>query len=167
MSETSVPVTIISRVSIDIARPPASVWDAILEDYVAGRKFAEAGYVIERLDGPAYFRGGYRMRLVADGSVVDERKCCVTELDVAARRLSLYADYVTAPGGMKVHATYQAREHGTGATFLLDSYSRFGLDLPTEEGETNIRAAVAKLEARFDAALAAYLKDVKARLEAD
>ena len=167
MNEQSVPVTIINRVSIDIACPPARVWEVILEDYLAACKFAEAGYAIERLDGPSYFRGGYRMRLEADGAVVDERICCVTEFDAAARRLSLYADYLAAAEGMNVHATYQALERGTGTRFSLDSYSRLSLELPTEDGETDIRMAVTKLETQFDAALASYLKGVKARLEAD
>lgn len=166
MSKQTVSVTVVNHVAIDIACPVERVWRSILEDYLEAQKFREAGYAIERLDDPVYFRGGYRMRLEVDGAVIDERNCCVTEFDEDARRLSLYANYLTAPNGMKVHATYQAHGNGAGTRYSLDSYSSFDLDLPTEDGETDIGAAVAKLKTHFDAALVSYLQSVQERLQA-
>jgi len=164
MDHQSVPITIVNHVSVDISCPPGRVWDAILGDYLCARKFSEAGYAIERLDGPAYFRGGFRMRLECDGAVVDERICCVTELDETARRLSMYAEYLSAPNEMKVHATYQAHRSGTGTRYSIDSYSSFHPAMSTEDGETDNSAAVARMEAHFAAALVRYLQGVQKSL---
>ncbi|SKB72167.1 hypothetical protein [Sphingopyxis flava] len=165
MDHQSVPITIVNHVSIDISCSPGRVWDAILEDYLCARKFSEAGYAIERLDDPVYFRGGFRMRLEHDGAVVDERICCVTELDKTARRLSMYAEYLTAPNEMKVHATYQAHRSWTGTKYSIDSYASFHPARLTEDGETDISAAVAKMEAHFEAALVRYLQGIQKSLQ--
>ena len=105
MRNDFLPVTLVHHVAVDIARPAELVWQAILEEYVEAKKFRELGYVIEPLDNPAAYLGGYRMRFEQDGAVVDSRDCLITERDEAAHRLSIFADYRTAPNGMTVYVT--------------------------------------------------------------
>lgn len=162
MSDQGIKVTIVNHVGVDIACEPAAVWQAILEEYIEARKFKEIGYQLEPLDDPAAFRGGYRMRFEQDGQIVDDRICHVTEFDETARRLSLWADYLTVPGGMNVFATYEAAQTPTGARFTIDCHTR--MNVTPAEG-ADVKSAVDALMPQFDGALINYLESVKARLE--
>lgn len=158
------PVTIVNHVAVDIARSPEAVWRAILDDYVEATKFREIAE-IEPIDDPSAVLGGYRMRLEHEG-VVDRRDIRFTERDEAARRLSIFADYLTVPaGGMKVWVTYQAQELPGGARYAVDCHTRLNVEAPAGGGRADLAAAVAEMKASFDAGLIAYLKRVKARLE--
>src|SRR5258705_11291524 len=102
MAEVRIAVTIVNHAAVDIAAAPETVWRAILDEYVEARKFREQGYRIEPLDDQASILGGYRMLLEKDGSLVDDRIAQFTERDDAARRLSIFADYLSTSGRMQV-----------------------------------------------------------------
>lgn len=164
MPHPAATVTLVNHVAVDIARPPAEVWDAIVEAYVYAAKFSAQGYEIEPLDGdPAALLGGYRMRFTQDGAVIDDRICRISERDDAARRLSICADYAPGrPDGMMVYVTYAAHVAEGGARYTIDCHTRIKVEAPAG---TTLADAAAELKARFDAALVAYLASVKAKLE--
>lgn len=163
MTEQSIRVTIVNHAAVDVAAPPAAVWQTILDEYIAAKKFREIGYAIEPLDDPAAWLGGYHMRLEQDGAVVDERICHITERDETAHRLSMYADYLA--GGMIVYATYHADDAAGGTRYRLDCHSTLAIDRPAGAGRAEIAAAIGELAAQFDAALTGYLESIKAKLE--
>lgn len=163
MTEQNVRVTIVNHAAVDIAAPPAAVWQTILDEYIEAKKFREIGYAIEPLDDPAAYLGGYHMRFEQDGAVVDERLCHVTEHDEAALRLSMFADYLA--GGMIVYATYHAEAAPGGTRYRLDCHSTLGIPQPAGAGRAEVAAAVAEMTAQFDAALTGYLESIKAKLE--
>lgn len=160
---TMLPVTIVNHVAVDIAAAPDAVWRVIVEEYVGARKFGD--YAIQPIDDPAAVFGGYRMRLEKDGAVVDERVVHFTEHDDAARRLSLYADYVSVAGGARVFATYQAHEVASGTRYTVDCHTRIGVEAPAGNARAGIVAAADELKTHFDTALAQYLDSIKGRLE--
>lgn len=163
MTEQNIRVTIVNHAAVDIAAPPAAVWQTILDEYIEAKKFREIGYAIEPLDDPATCLGGYRMRLEQDGAVIDERLCHVTERDEIAHRLSMFADYLA--GGMIVYATYHAEAAPGGTRYRLDCHSTLGIPQPAGAGRAEVAAAVAEMTAQFDAALTGYLESIKAKLE--
>lgn len=165
MTEQRMRVTIVNHVAADIACPPDTVWRAILDEYVEATKFREIGYAIEPLDEPAAHLGGYRMRFEQDGAVVDDRICRFSELDHGARRLSIFADYLSAPDGMLVYATYHAAEAAGGTRYHLDCHGTLAIEQPADAGRSEVAAAVAGMKSQFDAALISYLESVKAKLE--
>lgn len=159
------PVTIVNHVAVDIARSPDALWRAILDDYVEATKFREVAE-IEPIDDPSAVLGGYRMRLEHEG-VVDRRDIHFTEHDETARRLSIFADYLTVPaGGMRVWVTYQAQEIPSGARYAIDCHTRLNIEAPAGGAKSDIAAAVAEMKTNFDVGLIAYLERVKAGLEA-
>jgi hypothetical protein len=159
-----IPVTIVNHLGVDIGVSPDTVWQAILDEYVEAKKFREIAR-IEPIDDPSAVLGGYRMRLEHEG-MVDERVIHFTERDESARRLSIFADYLTVPvGGMRVWVTYQANEITGGCRFTIDCHTRVGIDLTTGETKTDFAIAVAGMKNKFDTALIAYLETVKGRLE--
>lgn len=163
MTEQNIRVTIVNHVAVDIAAPPAAVWQTILDEYIEAKKFREIGYAIEPLDDPAAYLGGYHMHLEQDGAVVDERLCHVTERDDTAHRLSMYADYLA--GGMIVYATYHAEDIPGGTRYRLDCHSTLGIARPADASRAGIAAAVGETRAQFDAALTGYLESIKTKLE--
>ncbi|MDT9599929.1 SRPBCC family protein [Sphingosinicella rhizophila] len=166
MTEQKLIVTMVNHVAVDMAAAPDAVWKLILEEYVEAKKFQEGGYSIESIDDPAAIHGGYIMRLWKDGIKLDERICHITERDEAARRLSLYADYVAIPGGMQVYATYHARESAGGGTrYALDCHSRIGIEVPADATRSDVATMIATFTKQADGALYDYLNSVKAKAE--
>ena len=161
MQARSIRSIIVNHVEVDIAAPSEAVWRTIVEEYVDAKKFRELGYVIEPLDHPGSLPGSYRMRLEQDNAIVDERDCYITEFDEHERRLSLYAEYLSAPNGMIVFATYHATDTPAGARYRLDCHSRLDIELDHDDPAL----AVSAMQARFDDAMTDYLQSVKARLE--
>ena len=85
------------------------------------------------------------------------------ERDEAEHRLSIFADYLSAPKGMVVYATYHAAKTSEGTRYHLDCHGTLGIDPPAS---SDVASAVAEMKAQFDTALADYLNTIKARLEA-
>ena len=160
-----IPVTIVNHVAVDIARSPDIVWAAILADYVQARKFSAIGYTVQALDEPAAFHGGYRLRFAQDGALLDERLCHITERDAASRRLSMKADCLSVPGGMTVHACYQAQADAEGSRYAIDCFSSLLIDPPDEGSQAAIARVVADMTRQYEAALLGYLQAVKITLE--
>jgi hypothetical protein len=158
-----VSVTMVNHVALDIASSPGAVWRAILDDYVEASKFREAGAIVP-LDDPAAIFGGYRIRLEQDG-IVDERIVRITERDEANRRLSVTADYLSVPGGMRVYATYHARATGEGTLYAIDCHTQLTIDQPADGAAADIAGTLAGMAAGADAHLLTYLGAVKARVE--
>ncbi|ALJ14453.1 SRPBCC family protein [Sphingopyxis macrogoltabida] len=158
-----VPVTMVNHVALEMAAAPDAVWREILSDYVEAKKFREFG-TIEPLDDPAATLGGYRMRFEQDG-VVDERIVHITERDDTARRLSVMADYLSVPGGMRVYATYHAREAAGGTSYAIDCHTSVKVDAPAGGDGPDLAAAVAEMTSGADVHLNAYLASIKARVE--
>ena len=164
MTEPAAAVTLVHHVAVEIAAPADAVWRVILDEYVEATKFRETGYAIEPIDDACAVLGGYRMRFERDGAVVDDRICQITERDDAARRLSMFADYLSVPGGMQVFATYHAQDVAGGCRYALDCHSRLGAEA-LAAGGGDIAAAVAGAAAQARAALIGYLENIKARIE--
>lgn len=166
MADQNLMATIVNHVAVLIAAPVEAVWQTILEEYVEARKFREIGYAIVPLDDPAAVLGGYRMRLEEHGAAVDERICQITEYDEGARRLSLFADYLSMPGGMLVYASYHAQETAGGARYAIDCHARISIEAPAGDTRADIAATISAMQAQFNAALSGYLESVKVKLEA-
>jgi hypothetical protein len=156
MTAHAIPAIVVNHVALDMAASPDTVWRAILDEYVDAAKFREMGCTIEPLDDPAALPGSYRMRLEQDGAVVDDRIVRITERDNAARRLSLFADYLAEPGGLQVHATYHARQIAGGTRYALDCHTQLGA-----AAEQDVR----QMRAESEAYLIDYLQTIRARVE--
>lgn len=165
MSELRIPITVVNHVTIDITASPEALWSLIVDQYVGARKFAGGGHSIEPLEDAAAGLGGFRMRLEQDGAVVDDRLCIVTERDEVTRRLSMFADYLMAPGGLQVFATYQAHAAEGGARYSIDCHTRMTLAAPSPISQADATLRIAEMAATFEAPLNAYLASVKATLE--
>ncbi len=76
------------------------------------------------------------------------------------------ADYLSVPGGMTVHASYQAQADGANARFAIDCFSTLGIDPPGDESQAAVAEAVATMSAQYETALLGYLQSFKAALEA-
>lgn len=110
--------------------------------------------------------GGYRIRLEQDGTLVDDRIFHVTERDEAARRLSLFADYVSVLDGiMQVYATYHAQEIRAGTRYAIDCHATVRIEAPSTGTKEGVATTVAGMNAQFDADLIEYLECIKAMIE--
>ena len=167
MCSEEVRVTIVNHVESDMEVSPRVVWNAILDEYVEAKKFLELGYSIEPLDDLAAVEGGYRMRFVQDGALVDDRICRITERDDTRRRLSMVGNFLSTPSKMVVYVTYHAAQTATGARYTIDCHSSLNLDLAEGSDSKQVKAAVTELTEQFGAALASYLAELKTKLEAD
>jgi hypothetical protein len=157
-------VTTVHHVSIDIAASATAVWQGILQDYVEVLKFGD--YSIERLEEPGALLGAYRMRLERDGSVVDDRIVEITERNDECRRLSLFGNYLSVPGGLHVFATYSAHEIESGARYVIDCHARTAVDMGADDTRETLAAGIASMKEQADASLLEYLERAKARTEA-
>lgn len=123
------------------------------------------GYSIERSEDPAAVLGGYRMRLEQGGTVLDDRIVLITERDDGARRLSLFADYLSVPGGMQVYATYHAQQSVNGTRYALDCHANRNVETAQGVTQDAIAAAIARMKLQSDADLLEYLQSMKSRIE--
>lgn len=165
MAGTFLPVTIVNHAAVDIAVPPDRVWHLILDEFVEANRWRELGYSIEPLANPAVVLGGYRMWREQDGKVVDNRVCHITEIDASARRVSLFADYLSEPGGVQVYVTYQAQEFSGTARYAMDCHTRVGIEAPACGEKAAVAAVIDAIKTHSDTHLAGYLSRTKARLE--
>lgn len=159
-----IPATIVNHVAIDIAAPADAVWQTIIDELVEAKGFRGHGAVIP-LSGPDAPLGGYRVTFEDDDGALDERVARITERDNAARRLSICADFLSVPGGMRVYATYHAQDTAGGARFAIDCHTCESLDVAAGAGQADVAASVAKKAAFYDRALAERLQKTKERLE--
>jgi hypothetical protein len=166
MAASPIPVTIVNHVATDMAASPDTLWRTIIESFVETGRFEAAGYEIEAIDDDSTLLGGYRMRMVKDGAVVDDRICRITERDEAARRLSLRADYLSVPEGLVVYATYQAQEIAGGTRYAIDCHTQMGLAAPESGAKADVIAAVEAFRVASEAHLSGYQATLKATLEA-
>lgn len=164
---TMIHATIVNHVAVDIAVSGDKVWTDILEQYVEGRKFRDDGFQMDALDDPTAPLGGYRMVLTEDGREVDVREARFTEIDATARRLSIFADYLSPLGGMQVYVTYGGQEIAGGTRYTMDCHSRLALDVPAGASKQDVATATAQTTEMFQQALALYLDQIKQRLEAE
>lgn len=164
MPETHLSVTIVNHAAIDISVPPDRLWRVILEQFFEAKRWRELGYSIEPLDDPAAVLGGYRMWMERDGKVVDNRVCHITEIAEAARRLSMFVDYLSEPGGAVVFVTYHAQEIAGATRYTMDCHTRLGIEAPSSSEKT-VAATLDAIKTNFDTHLAGYLSQTKARLE--
>ncbi|MDT9598758.1 SRPBCC family protein [Sphingosinicella rhizophila] len=160
----AITATIVNHVAIDIDAPAEAVWDVIIEQFVDAKGFRSIGTVTD-LDDLSAPLGGYHIRLDLADDGPDERVARITERNDAARRLSLFADYLSVPGGMCVYATYHAQEVPGGARFALDCHTSVQLDLPADASRADVAATIEERTASYDEALAERLEKMKARLE--
>lgn len=165
MPGTYLPVTVVNHAAIDITAPPDRLWRLILEEFAEANRWRTLGYSIEPIDDPAAVLGGYRMWIERDGKVVDNRVCHITEIDASARRLSMFADYLSEPSGAVVYVTYQAQDIAGGARYTLDSHTRVGIEAPASGEKTAVDATIDAIKTKSDIHLAGYLSQTKARLE--
>lgn len=159
------PVTIVNHAAVDIAVSPARIWRLILDQFAEANRWRELGYSIEPIDDPAAVLGGYRMWREQDAKVVDDRICHITEIDESARRLSMFADYRSEPGGALVYVTYHAQEIAGTARYTMDCHTRVGIETPASGDEAKVAATIDAIKTHSDKHLAGYLALTKARLE--
>ena len=164
MSGTSMVVTIVNHLAVDVDARPDILWGIIRSHFVEPVS-DDPNIAFELLVDPAASLGAYRRKQFTDGVLVDDRITHITEIDEAARRLSLFGDFVSVPGGAHVFATYQAQERGEGARYTIDCHTRLALD-PTASGHDTIEVAMAATKAGFETHLDGYMSGVKAKAEA-
>jgi hypothetical protein len=169
-SHEIVEATAINHSSQEICVAPQKLWQLILDQYLNGGQFSNLGYEISSLeDDLAAFRGGYRMTFRDDkGTIVDDRMVYITERNDAARRLSIFAQYLSpSANGLEVHATYQAVPSECGALYNLSVHSQMNFPTSSEEGaKPSIQAAVEEMQNMWQKFLDERLLDYKKQLEA-
>lgn len=158
-------VTIVNHLAADIAAEPDAVWSDILDMFVEARQWRTEGYMVEPVDDPAAVLGGYRMQLDRDGVATDQRIVHITERDDAARRLSLVAKFLSAPGGLLVYATYHAQEAPCGARYAIDCHTQMDIEHPAPGSKADVANAIEALSNHFETHLNGHLGRVKVRLE--
>lgn len=156
-------VGLTNHVSMQFDVPADRIWQDIYENYVEAKSFKDAAYVIEPLNDPAAFRGGYRMTLSQDGAIVDEREVYLLEIDEGNRRLSAFVRYFSpSASGLEVTACYQAVPEEQGCRYLLDCWTWISLDA----SEVDVATQVLQLEQEYDEALVLRMAALKEKLEA-
>lgn len=165
MTESAISVTIVNHLAADIAAEPDAVWADILDTFVEARQWRTDGYVIEPIDEPSAPLGGYRMQLEQEGIAADQRIVYITERDDAARRLSLFVEFLSGPNGVLVYATYYTQEAPRGARYTIDCHTRMGIERPEGGKRADVATAIDGLKNHFETHLTGYLERVKARLE--
>lgn len=165
MNEPLLSVTIVNHLGIDIAAEPDAVWADILDMFVEARQWRADGYAIEPIDAPSAVLGGYRMQIEQDGGAADQRIVHITECDHSARRLSLFVQFLSVPGGVLVYATYHARAASGGARYTIDCHTQMGIEPPASGSRADVATAIDGLSNHFETHLNGYLGRVKARLE--
>jgi hypothetical protein len=157
---------IVNHVAVDMAVSPDRLWASIFAGFAGYGAWIKAGYEIEEYDDPTASLA-YRMKLEKDGAIVDERVVRVTEQDQAARRVSLFADFLSEAHGLNVFASYQARETADGSCYTIDCHTRMGIETPGDGGRSAVAAKIAELEQSFATYLVEGLVKLKAKLEAE
>ena len=154
-------VTVVNHVATDIAVPPDVVWREIITSFVEGRRWRETNFAVTPIEDLAAVLGGYRMRLERPDGTVDERIVHISERDDAARRLSLFVDFVSVPDGLLVFASYQAHACADcHARYTIDCHTRMAVD-----AQADIASAVEQMKTHSDRYLTDYLAGVRHRLE--
>ncbi|MFB8344620.1 SRPBCC family protein [Brucella cytisi] len=166
MNESIISLTVVNHIAVEIAADPSAIWNDIVDSLVEAKNWLDQGFAIEPLNDPSATKGGYRMSLEKDGIQIDLRTVCVTECDTVARRLSLLVDYLSAPDGVLVFATYQAQPIPTGTRYTIDCHTRIGVTPPGDGSHAEVAALVSKIHDHSDAHLASVLAKVKAKHEA-
>ncbi len=159
-----IPVTIVNHVAVDIAATADAIWSIILEEFVEAKGFRRLGTVAP-LNSLAAPLGGHHMHLDYGDGILDERIVHFTEHDHVARRLSIFADYLSVSGSMKVYVTYHAQETPTSARFAVDCHTSVEIDVPIGATCADVAAIVAKQTTSYNDALTAHLQKVRTRLE--
>lgn len=159
-----IPATIVNHAMIAIAATPASVWEVILEQFVDVERLGEFG-VVTPLDDHTAPLGGYHMQLDLGEGKTDRRIVRITEYDPVELRLSLFADFLSVPGGMKAYITYHAQSVAEGARFAVDCHLRLQLDVPDGATRADVVDMIAEKTASGDEQLAQHMKAVRSRLE--
>ena len=153
---------IVNHVAVDMAVFPDRLWADIAKSFGGYDVWTAAGYKVDEIDDPTALLA-YRMTLEKDGAIADQRVVRVTEKDEGARRISLFADFLSQPHGLLVFASYQAHEIAGGARYTIDCHSRMGI----EPGAGTVVAKIAELQKSFDTYLNDSLHKLKAKLEAE
>ncbi|BBE34209.1 hypothetical protein [Sphingosinicella microcystinivorans] len=161
-----IPVTIVNHVAIDIAVAADIVWKMIIEEIGEARGFRSVG-TVEPLEGVDAPLGGYRLTSRDENGALDERVARLTERDEAARRLSVFAEFLSVPGGMIVYATYQAQDAQSGTRFSIDCHTREEIELPTGASAADLSAKIAEKTAFYDDALGDKMQKTKEKLECE
>lgn len=159
-----VQAVVVNHVAVDIAVSPDRLWASIEESFAGYGGWIKAGYQVEEFDDPTTSLA-YRMTLTKDGAIADQRVVRVTERDADARRVSLFADFVSEAHGLHVFASYQAHEAPGGSRFTIDCHTRMGIEQPG--GGMTVAAKIAELRQSFDTYLVDALNKLKAKLEAE
>ncbi|QIB66998.1 hypothetical protein [Kineobactrum salinum] len=166
----SVTVSLFNYAAVDIDASADRVWQLIQDYYLQVEGIAPSGYESAPLaDDPAAYISGYRMVLRDEANqLIDERKVYITELDEAARRLSLYAHYLGDPqSDMRVHATYEAIETGDGARYALYAHTLLNIQVPEGKPAADyIQAQAMNLREQSQHFLDQHLDVTKRYLEA-
>ncbi len=165
MVESPVSITVVNHVGVDISVGADVVWREITDFFLEARRWREAGYAIEPLHDRAAVLGGYRMRLDREGAAADERVVRVSERDDVERRLSLFVDFVSAPDGLVVHATYHAVPTAAGARYAIDCHTQMGVRPRGTGSKADIAFAIDEMKTHSDKHLTEHLERVKSRLE--
>lgn len=161
----------VNHVTVDVAASADDLWRVIVAEYVEAEKFRDEGYTLE----PLAEMPGYRMYLDRAGGREDERVVHLTEVDDAARRVSLFARYVDDPDGVvAVVASYQAQPTATGCRYALDSHALLELRSDADaaggadavDEQSAIARILAGLNQEFGDYLADYVDGIRVRVEA-
>jgi hypothetical protein len=159
-------ITIVNHVSIDIARPPAMLWQEILSGIAQGGQFAAVGCIVEPLTAdPLAILGGCHI-IMGSGDDADGATSYVTERDEQAMRLSVQAEFFGPNArGMVSHATYLAVTDGNSSRFCVDTHSTVDLPVGKAPSREEVAKAAAALRDEFQRGMQASLNATKARLE--
>lgn len=159
-------ITVVNHVSVDIARPPAQLWQEILSGIAAGGQFAAAGCTVKPIAAdPVATLGGCQI-IMASGSNADGATSYVTERDEEAMRLSVQAEFFGPNArGMVSYATYHAVTDGNSSRFCVDTHSTVDLPVGKAPSHDEVAKAAAALRDEFQRGMQASLNATKARLE--
>jgi uncharacterized protein YndB with AHSA1/START domain len=152
--------------SIEIAVPPAKVWEAVLDDVARAQYYVRAGYSVDPLPDAAPHLAGYRVRLETL-DMVDDILGLMTEQDEQAMRLSVFGEYHSPQAkGLVAYATYQAEPRDGGTHYRIDGHATF--DLPYDENAPPevLAQSIAAERIAVEQGTEADFAELKARLEA-
>lgn len=168
-TEDLIRVTLFNHVTEEFKVSPDYLWQTILDDFLEGAIFASGGYVVTPLtEDPAAYLGGFRMVLYGENDeVLDERVAYITEKNDEARRLRIYAHYLTdKKANMEVFAIYQAAPTETGVEYILDATSQMNIQEPDSSVGT-VADVVSQITATADEFLIASFAAQKVEIEAE
>jgi hypothetical protein len=137
---STTPIVLTDSITLDIAVPPAFLWDELKRMYIDGDKFRHLGFKLTRVEADPHAYLGGTIAEKTEAGVIDRREAHFTVIDDKQRFLALTAKYSNGP---TAYVSYEVRRAADGrSTFQLIVHA--DTVVPRDPGVAPTQASVRK-----------------------